>query len=189
VIPSHRLFPEAAAISLVRTKWIAASPDGEAPLKGGWLRAIWWRETWHCRRWRRSSCQLPSTWRCKGYGGAMARSAHITLFNVVAGDANRRVIKAPQQRCRTLGARGRWTAIAAIETVQKPPCRPARRRATPDTPTARYRAALKSLATTIKLDLGLEVATVDYGGWDHHVNLNGQFPPQARELSQSLQAF
>jgi len=50
-------------------------------------------------------------------------------------------------------------------------------------------AALKSLATTIKLDLGLEVATVDYGGWDHHVNLNGQFPPQARELSQSLQAL
>ena len=33
------------------------------------------------------------------------------------------------------------------------------------------------------------MATVDFGGWDHHVNINAFFGGQARELSQAIGAF
>ncbi|MEQ8509465.1 MAG: DUF1501 domain-containing protein [Rhodospirillaceae bacterium] len=49
--------------------------------------------------------------------------------------------------------------------------------------------ALKNLATLIKMDVGLDVATVDHGGWDHHNNLVNEFRGQMTELSQSLGAF
>ncbi|MEQ8734645.1 MAG: DUF1501 domain-containing protein [Rhodospirillaceae bacterium] len=49
--------------------------------------------------------------------------------------------------------------------------------------------ALKNLATLIKMDVGLDVATVDHGGWDHHNNLVNEFRGQVTELSQSLGAF
>ncbi len=49
--------------------------------------------------------------------------------------------------------------------------------------------SLRNLATLIKMDVGLDVATVDYGGWDHHNNLINEFRNNANELSQSLVAF
>lgn len=49
--------------------------------------------------------------------------------------------------------------------------------------------ALRNLATLIKMDVGLDVATVDHGGWDHHNNLINEFSNNATELSQSLAAF
>ncbi|MBC8075361.1 MAG: DUF1501 domain-containing protein, partial [Chloroflexales bacterium] len=54
--------------------------------------------------------------------------------------------------------------------------------------------SLKMLAQMIKLDMGLRVATVDLGGWDHHENQGvhenyGPFYNQARTLSQGLSAF
>lgn len=49
--------------------------------------------------------------------------------------------------------------------------------------------ALRNLATLIKMDVGLDVATVDHGGWDHHNNLVNEFGGQVTELSQSLAAF
>jgi uncharacterized protein (DUF1501 family) len=49
--------------------------------------------------------------------------------------------------------------------------------------------ALRNLATLIKMDVGLDVATVDHGGWDHHNNLVNEFGNQVSELSQSLSAF
>ncbi len=49
--------------------------------------------------------------------------------------------------------------------------------------------ALRNLATLIKMDVGLDVATVDHGGWDHHNNLVNEFGGQISELSQSLGAF
>jgi uncharacterized protein (DUF1501 family) len=50
-------------------------------------------------------------------------------------------------------------------------------------------SALRNLATLIKMDVGLDVATVDHGGWDHHNNLINEFSNNATELSQSLAAF
>ena len=49
--------------------------------------------------------------------------------------------------------------------------------------------SLRTLAQSIKLDLGLRVATVDYGGWDTHVGQADQFGHLVNELSTALMAF
>jgi uncharacterized protein (DUF1501 family) len=48
---------------------------------------------------------------------------------------------------------------------------------------------LKSLATMIKMNVGVSVATIDMGGWDHHQNLTAAFNTRATELSRSISAF
>jgi uncharacterized protein (DUF1501 family) len=48
---------------------------------------------------------------------------------------------------------------------------------------------LQTVAQMIKLDLGLRVATLDLGGWDHHENEEGIFAPLVDELARGLQAF
>jgi uncharacterized protein (DUF1501 family) len=48
---------------------------------------------------------------------------------------------------------------------------------------------LKTLAQLIKMDLGLQAATVDLGGWDTHEYQPGRFHNQVERLSQGLGAF
>ncbi|MHB1204877.1 MAG: DUF1501 domain-containing protein [Rhodospirillaceae bacterium] len=48
---------------------------------------------------------------------------------------------------------------------------------------------LRSLATLIKMNVGVSVATIDMGGWDHHQNLTAAFNGRATELSRSIAAF
>jgi uncharacterized protein (DUF1501 family) len=48
---------------------------------------------------------------------------------------------------------------------------------------------LMTVAQTIKEDLGLRIATVDFPGWDTHVNQAADFPAQVGALSQALMAF
>jgi uncharacterized protein (DUF1501 family) len=48
---------------------------------------------------------------------------------------------------------------------------------------------LKTLAQLIKMDMGLEAATVDLGGWDTHEYQPGRFRNQVERLSQGLGAF
>lgn len=48
---------------------------------------------------------------------------------------------------------------------------------------------LMTVAQTIKEDLGLRVATVDFPGWDTHVNQAPAFATQTATLSQALMAF
>jgi uncharacterized protein (DUF1501 family) len=48
---------------------------------------------------------------------------------------------------------------------------------------------LKTLAQLIKMDLGLQAATVDLGGWDTHEYQPGRFRNQVERLSQGLAAF
>lgn len=48
---------------------------------------------------------------------------------------------------------------------------------------------LMTVAQSIKADLGLRIATVDYGGWDTHVNQAGQFHDLLSGLSRALMAF
>lgn len=47
----------------------------------------------------------------------------------------------------------------------------------------------ESLAQLIKMDVGLKFATIDYGGWDTHVQQNPHFSQLVLELSTSLSAF
>ncbi len=46
-----------------------------------------------------------------------------------------------------------------------------------------------TVARAIKLDLGIRVATVDFGGWDTHINQEKDFPRLVDALSTSLMAF
>jgi uncharacterized protein (DUF1501 family) len=51
---------------------------------------------------------------------------------------------------------------------------------------------LKEVARLIKADIGLEVAEVDFGGWDTHNNqggFQGAFADRVRELSEAMAAF
>jgi uncharacterized protein (DUF1501 family) len=48
---------------------------------------------------------------------------------------------------------------------------------------------LKTLAQLIKMDLGVQAATVDLGGWDTHEYQAGRFNNQVTRLSQGLGAF
>jgi len=49
--------------------------------------------------------------------------------------------------------------------------------------------SLMTVAQAIKQDLGLRVATVDFGGWDSHANQSWQVTQNAGWLAQSLMAF
>jgi uncharacterized protein (DUF1501 family) len=60
----------------------------------------------------------------------------------------------------------------------------------PDKP---FPVGLRELAHLIKADVGLRVATIDFGGWDHHVNMgkvdNGQTQDMLGQLAEGLGAF
>ena len=48
---------------------------------------------------------------------------------------------------------------------------------------------LRPLAQVIKMDVGVELATADFLGWDHHEYQGNSFPQQAGELGNALFAF
>lgn len=56
-------------------------------------------------------------------------------------------------------------------------------------PAADFGHALKTVAQLIKLDVGLEAITLDYGGWDTHEAQPATFRPQVDRLSQGLAQF
>ncbi|MEL6444441.1 MAG: DUF1501 domain-containing protein [Bacteroidota bacterium] len=59
-------------------------------------------------------------------------------------------------------------------------------------PRSKLGQSLRQIAQLIKLDVGLEVAFAEQGGWDTHVRqggTNGSFARQARDLAESLAAF
>jgi uncharacterized protein (DUF1501 family) len=49
--------------------------------------------------------------------------------------------------------------------------------------------SFKTVAQTIKMDVGMRVATVDFGNWDTHVSQAGQLNDQITVLSSALVAF
>jgi uncharacterized protein (DUF1501 family) len=58
-----------------------------------------------------------------------------------------------------------------------------------DWPATRLARPLQTVAQAIKGDMGLRIATVDFGGWDTHVNQAGTFHGLLSELSRTLMAF
>lgn len=52
-----------------------------------------------------------------------------------------------------------------------------------------FERPLKTVAQLIKMDIGLEAATVDLGGWDMHEYQSGRFKGQVTKLSSGLSAF
>jgi uncharacterized protein (DUF1501 family) len=59
-------------------------------------------------------------------------------------------------------------------------------------PSSRFGKSLMEIAELFKADVGLEVAFLDSGGWDHHVNeggVEGQLSNLLRDLGQGIAAF
>jgi uncharacterized protein (DUF1501 family) len=59
-------------------------------------------------------------------------------------------------------------------------------------PRGRFGQTMTQVAQLIKADIGVEVAFVDIGGWDHHVNeggVQGQLGNILREFGETLAAF
>jgi uncharacterized protein (DUF1501 family) len=59
-------------------------------------------------------------------------------------------------------------------------------------PRGRFGRSLAQVAQLVKADIGLEVAFVDAGGWDHHINeggINGQLSNRLSELGQGLSSL
>jgi uncharacterized protein (DUF1501 family) len=59
-------------------------------------------------------------------------------------------------------------------------------------PKSRFGQSLMEIAELFKADVGLEVAFLDSGGWDHHVNeggVQGQLSNLLRDLGQGIAAF
>jgi uncharacterized protein (DUF1501 family) len=59
-------------------------------------------------------------------------------------------------------------------------------------PTSRFGKSLMEIAELFKSDVGLELAFLDSGGWDHHVNeggVQGQLSNLLRDLGQGIAAF
>lgn len=49
--------------------------------------------------------------------------------------------------------------------------------------------AFRTVARLLKMEIGLSVAEIDIGGWDHHDNLAGRFSGLTRQFSRALTAF
>ncbi len=59
----------------------------------------------------------------------------------------------------------------------------------PDYPGGDFGAALRDLSAILKAEVGLQVATVDVGGWDTHTNEQNELDYQLGEAAAALQAF
>jgi uncharacterized protein (DUF1501 family) len=160
--------------------------EGDAPILGGWL----------ARHLASRKLQLPDLGAVssaadihtplQGFKG-VAAIQNVRDFNVPSGDYNLQVIEKLNAGNDAYAASARAT-VNMIRSVQAGLDRLPLGEAAPY-PVGGFAASLRSLADIIKMNVGLEVATVDFGGWDHHYNMNSYFPPAARHLSQSLAAF
>jgi len=85
-----------------------------------------------------------------------------------------------------------FKAVRLLDSIQKQPYSPANAATYPG---GRFGQSLQQIARLIKADVGVEVAFLDIGGWDHHVNevgprpSVGQLPNLLRGFGQSLAAF
>ncbi len=49
--------------------------------------------------------------------------------------------------------------------------------------------ALQSVGQLVKMNIGMNVAVIDHGGWDMHNNLSAEFTSRATEFSKAISAF
>jgi uncharacterized protein (DUF1501 family) len=77
--------------------------------------------------------------------------------------------------------RDTFEALKIVESIKKQPYTPANGA---DYPNGRYGESLKQVAQLIKADVGVEVAFVESGGWDTHINQGGAEGNLARKLQE-----
>ncbi|MSO73121.1 MAG: DUF1501 domain-containing protein [Rhodospirillaceae bacterium] len=161
--------------------------ESDGPVLGGWL----------ARHLKASNLALPDLGAVasasvvqaslRGWPGSVA-VPDVTDFNVTGGDFNLKVIEALNAGAGAPAASARATADM-IRSVKASVAKLSSADGSVAYPLGGFSAAMRSLANVVKMKAGLEVATVDFGGWDHHYNMNLYFPPAAGQLSQSLAAF
>ena len=86
-------------------------------------------------------------------------------------------------------ARETFNAVEALQNIGRQPYLPENGVQYPRSPLGHH---LEQVAQLIKSGLGLEIAFVDVGGWDHHVNeggAEGQLGTRLKDLAESLAAF
>jgi uncharacterized protein (DUF1501 family) len=83
-------------------------------------------------------------------------------------------------------ARAAIDAVAQMQAANPARFEPANGARYPNTP---FGNQMKEVAQMIKAGVGLRVAAVDIGGWDHHENINNNLSPLLQELAQTLAAF
>ena len=122
-----------------------------------------------------------------GFNGSIA-IANASSFTVSGGTANADIIRAMNKGTTGYDKTATQTldAIASVQTGL-------RNLATDNTnygyPGGALTTSLRSLASLMKMNIGLEVAHIDMGGWDHHNNLLNEFNARASDLARSLGAF
>jgi uncharacterized protein (DUF1501 family) len=79
-----------------------------------------------------------------------------------------------------------FDAIAVLEQANPSQYAPENGAVYPDTPFGRQ---MREVAQLIKAGIGLEVACIDIGGWDHHNQLNAALAPLLQQFAETLAAF
>ncbi len=84
-------------------------------------------------------------------------------------------------------------AVASLNTIREQTYMPAN--GASYTKGSNWHEGLQDIARLAKADLGMEVACIDYGGWDMHQGIglpsdaNGQFSSMAKDFATGLAAF
>ena len=161
--------------------------ESDGPFKGGWL----------ARHLMTDNLALPGLGAVasaadvqaslRGYDGAVA-IPDVTQFNVTGGDFNLNVIDALNAGADAHAGAVRGT-VGMIRSVRESLSKITGGYTTEAYPGGEFSIAMRSVANLIKMGAGLEVATVDFGGWDHHYSMNTYFPGHAQQLSKTLGAF
>ncbi len=80
-------------------------------------------------------------------------------------------------------------AFAAVDELKSSPAASLGIANDAEYPAGGFGQRLRDLAALIKSGIGVKVATVDIGGWDHHNNQAQALPPLLDELARGLLAF
>jgi len=162
--------------------------DGEKQIAGGWLGRHLLARQLVLPGLSAVSTSPEVDLSLQGYLASVA-IPDVTRFDVAGGDLNLNLIERMHAGSDTYSA----TARATIDTIKTVKAKLVNASKAPVNPagygTGQLSTSLRSVADMIKANVGLEVATVDFGGWDHHVNINAFFGGQARELSKAIGAF
>ena len=115
--------------------------------------------------------------------------ANTDTFNINGGTANANVIRAINGGPTSPYKKIANAALDAVDDVQG-----GLRTLKDNSAEAGYTGGalsqpLRSLAKLIKMNVGIDIATVDYGGWDMHNSLTGEFNTRTTEFSRALNAF
>lgn len=114
--------------------------------------------------------------------------ANTAAFNISGGTTNINIIRALNAGTTAY----EQTAIQTLDAIDR--VQTAARNTPADNTNYGYTGGgltttFRSLASLVRMNLGVEVAHIDMGGWDMHDGLNGEMNIRASDISRNLSAF